>query len=364
VGLELLSNAGADDCKLIRFTSVDFTDSGSVIVPVSLENQQVPMAIDTGSPISAVDPVVAKKLGLIEERIAEDFLYNLAGESFTYVALPHDFGLGDMHSKWEGLVVWPSRMTHEGSIGGTISADILRHYDIDIDFGSHKLNVFSQDHCPGKVVYWTSDNVAVVPVHVLYPDGHIIVPVTLDGNSFHAVLDTGSSESFLSQEAAPNTFGLDPTSPGMSKISDHGGPGGVAVYHHSFKNLGFEGVSVGNPTISIFDNMAQNHEAGASHLGSRFSSLSGQEYQLTLGLNELRHLHLYIAYKEQKLYITPATAPVAVAAITAPAAVPPVSSAFPDRADPGSHPLRQRRLPQLGLSTPPPAATSGAAAWH
>ena len=48
----LASNAGADDCKLIRFTSLDFTDSGSVIVPVSLENQQVPMAIDTGSPIT------------------------------------------------------------------------------------------------------------------------------------------------------------------------------------------------------------------------------------------------------------------------------------------------------------------------
>jgi hypothetical protein len=31
---------------------------------------------------------------------------------------------------------------------------------------------------------------------------------------------------------------------------------------------------------------------------------------ITLGMNILHRFHLYIAYKEKKLYITPATAPV------------------------------------------------------
>jgi hypothetical protein len=31
--------------------------------------------------------------------------------------------------------------------------------------------------------------------------------------------------------------------------------------------------------------------------------------QVLIGMDILRHLHLYIAYREQKLYITPASAP-------------------------------------------------------
>ena len=32
---------------------------------------------------------------------------------------------------------------------------------------------------------------------------------------------------------------------------------------------------------------------------------------MLIGMNVLRHLHIYIAYKEQKIYITPAGAPAA-----------------------------------------------------
>jgi hypothetical protein len=52
---------------------------------------------------------------------------------------------------------------------------------------------------------------------------------------------------------------------------------------------------------------------------------------MILGLNELRHLHLYIAYKEQKLYISPAAAPQVAATATA-ASAPPAASATPTAA--------------------------------
>jgi hypothetical protein len=283
------------------------------------------MVVDTGAPVSAIDPAVAKDLGVAERRIMEGFFYNLAGEPFTYMALPHDFAIGDMRSKQQMLMVWPSAMSRDGAIGGAIAADLLRHYDVDIDFGAHKLNIFSQDHCPGKVVYWTSENVAVVPAHVINT-GHVIVPVTLDGQSFNAMLDTGASSTFLSEKAAYSTFGLGAHSPDMIKVSDHGGPGGVPLYRHTFKSLVLEGIAIGNPTVSIFDNMLQSRKNMAPHLGSRFGSVAGEQYELTLGLNELRHFHLYIAYKEQKLYITPAPPTAAAGAAAAAAPAPPAGS--------------------------------------
>jgi predicted aspartyl protease len=300
--------AYADDCKLGRIASFDFTENGSIVVPVSIEGTSVRMAIDTGAPLSAIDPNVAHNLKLVQHRIIQGAMFNMSGEPISYIAVLRDLGLGDMHASNVELMVWPSPMTSDGRIGGILAADLLRHYDVDVDFGWHKLSLFSQDHCPGRVVYWTSDNVAVVPVHVVN-SGHVIVPVKLDGQPFDAVLDTGSSTSFLSQEAAYRTYHLAPNSPDVVKVSESGGPGGLPLYRHAFKHLELEGLSIGNPTIAIFENVAKVHTP--AHLGSRIPDTdeSGGSTDFILGLSELRHLHLYIAYKEQNLYISPASAP-------------------------------------------------------
>lgn len=51
-------------------------------------------------------------------------------------------------------------------------------------------------------------------------------------------------------------------------------------------------------------------------LGTRLgdTSQSGDFADMLLGMNVLRHLHVYIAYKERKLYITPAGPPNGTAA--------------------------------------------------
>jgi predicted aspartyl protease len=322
----MCSTADADGCKLQRIASLDFTENGSIIVPVSLEGTSVRMALDTGAPLSAVDPIVAHNLHLVQRRIAQGFMYDIAGEPFTYIAVPHDLALGDMHASGVDLMVWPSPMGGgDGRIGGTLAADLLRHYDVDIDFASHKLSLFSQDHCPGKVVYWTSGDVAVVPVHVVN-SGHIIVPVKLDGQPFDAVLDTGSTFSFISQATASGRFHLTPNSPDVTKVGDTQAPGAVPLYRHVFKSLELEGITIGNPVITMFENVGKSREA--PHLGSRISDAdeSGGNTDFILGLNELDHLHLYIAYKEQKLYISPASAPSGAAANSLPPATPTVAA--------------------------------------
>lgn len=320
------SNAIADDCKLGRTASFDFTEQGGgIVVPVSLDGTRVPLALDTGSPISAVDPEVAKKLGLIEKRMFQG-MYNMKGEVFTYLAVVHDLGVGDNHGSDVKMVVWPSPMSRDGSVAGVLGADLLRHYDIDIDFGAHKLNLFSQDHCPGRVVYWTSGPVAVVPVHVVN-SGHIILPVTLDGHELDAILDLGSTHSLVSMAFAHNLFGLSDRSPGMEKTGEIYGAVQTPVYRYRFKSLGFEGLAINNPAIYIWDNLMEYSATQAPPIGSRLNDLHEVEghTNFTLGLNELNHLHVYIAYKEQKLYISPASA-AGVAESGALAAAPPLTA--------------------------------------
>jgi hypothetical protein len=48
--------------------------------------------------------------------------------------------------------------------------------------------------------------------------------------------------------------------------------------------------------------------------------------QMILGMDILHRLHVYIAYKEKKLYLTPATAPAAVADSPPPATAPTIGA--------------------------------------
>lgn len=263
------------------------------------------MAVDTGAPVSAVDPGIANNLHLLQRNIAPGAFLDIAGERFTRAATVRDLGLGMTHASNVQMLVWPSPMVKDGHIGGTLAADLLRHYDVDIDFANRKLNLFSQNHCPGKVVYWTTGNIAVIPIRVV-KSGHISVPVTLDGQPFQALLDTGSSLSILSMESAGDVFHLKETSPDMERVSDDEGPGTLPVYRHTFKSLALEGLLIGNPAIDIFQ-FHPNAPWWGSHINGDDESFGATN--LILGLHELHHLHLYIAYDEQKLYVSPAPAP-------------------------------------------------------
>ncbi len=57
--------------------------------------------------------------------------------------------------------------------GGILGADMLRNVDLDLDFAAGKLNLVSQDHCSGNVVYWQAPAVAVVPM-TLDRWGHVL----------------------------------------------------------------------------------------------------------------------------------------------------------------------------------------------
>jgi predicted aspartyl protease len=304
----------ADNCKLIQIASFDFTGDGSIIIRATIEGTIVPMALDTGSPLSAIDPTVASNLRLGQRSISWDMFRDVSGEKFTKIATVHDLGLGNAHASDVQLLVWPSALAKDGHIGGTLGADLLRHYDVDIDFAARKVNLFSKDHCPAKVVYWTANNIAIVPIHVV-KTGHIMVSVTLDGQPFNARLDTGSSLSVLSQEAAANAFNLKTGSPDAPQITDVDISSTLPVYQHVFKTLSLEGITIRNPAVEIIS--FHSMDPG---LGSRISR--GEESfgatNFILGLNELHNLHVYIAYDEQNLYISPSTAPAGTPTTPAP----------------------------------------------
>lgn len=316
--------AFADDCPpLMLITSVDLVpsqDNRWQFVPVTLQGKPKLMLVDTGGFVSELTPQAVDELGLHRRMLGFQQI-NIAGDASNQAADVTSFVLGRLTADSIEFVVAPEQTLFgdDSRVAGIIGPNILRKYDVDLDFGAHKLSLLSQDHCKGKVIYWPASAVAVVPMHVL-PSGHIALTVKLDGQDVHALLDTGASNSTLEIPVAETDFHLklgSPDTPYLAELQDRPGS---AVYKHRFASLSFGDIAVSNPQIDIIPDFTNHPLEAHPEIGTRFIDTNVQEEKapMLLGMNVLRHLHLYIAYKEQNLYITPGGTPPTSAATSAP----------------------------------------------
>jgi predicted aspartyl protease len=284
------SAAQADEsCILQKITTLDTSaDSmGGVLVPMSVGAANLNMLVDTGGVYSMMTSASADRLGLSQTRIMDPVLRMMGGKPVDHYVVANDVLLGGLRAKQLQFLILPDvRLAKE--VEGTIAPDILQSYDDDFDLGNNKLSLFSQDHCRGKVVYWTTDAHAEIPFKI-DGFGHADIPVNLDGKIFYAWIDTGASQTVMSLETAQSAFGFAATDPQLKSYKD----GDNADFQYPFLSLSFEGVSVQNPDIVLLPNAA--------------SRWMGQP-RIILGMNVIRKLHLYFAYKEKKLYVTPASA--------------------------------------------------------
>ena len=322
--------ARADDCgPLQRVTSVDLVpsdDTRQEYVPVTLMGKPQMFLLDTGGSMSEILPKTADELGLTRQR-APIRQYGVSNDYSDYF-VSASFIMGRLKADHFDMMVAPDTevLSDDPRVTGVLAPNLLRHFDIDIDFGTNKLNVLSQDHCAGKVVYWSADAVAVVPITV-FPDGHILARVKLDGHSQYALLDTGAWNTTVTDREAESTYDLKFGSTDTPQTGAFANHPELKLYEHQFKSLEFEGISVANPVVEIIPDVLHHVVADSARppIGSLISDSSVDESRVTMliGMNVLRHFHLYIAYKEEKLYITPASAPAAATPTAAtPAAQP------------------------------------------
>ena len=280
-----------DKCALQPVASLDMTvdSTGRISVPMSFAGKTENMLIDTGSTISLLTADTAKSLGLEMKDVHSRILFQFFGGAVvTQYVTALDIALGQMVSRAMDFAIFPEGSSPDTN--GILGENILSSYDLDLDFANSKLNLFSTDHCPGQVVYWTSTPVAVVPFSRDRGD-HILFDATLDGKNIQALVDTGAYRSVANWETVGDAFGLTETSSGVTRE----GEGDHAVYTYPFKTFTFGGVTVNNPDITM-----------APRTVSRIRS--SMLPPVILGINVLRRLHIYVAAKEGKLYITPASA--------------------------------------------------------
>ena len=274
------------DCKPIALAQLPITlISGHVTIPASVNGKDATLGIDTGGPFSSLTLAAAHRVGNIGHR--------------------DDLRIGDLQLER----VYMGWMNSFPGVDGLIAPDVLSKYDVEFDFGGNIFRLFNHHPCATRPVYWTG-SYSVIPF-TLTRDGHVRVPVTLDGRDTYAILDTGAPVSVLSMQDARRMFGLDPDSADIKAAKTVSGLWSnaslanytygiwdypsktVSTYTYPFKTIIMGAMSVANPPIEVTD--------GRNFLGNDFASL-------LLGNDVLSHFRLYIAYRDQKLYITDAGA--------------------------------------------------------
>jgi predicted aspartyl protease len=277
--------ARAQECESNRLATVktDTLSDGRIKIPVNVEGRPLFFMVDTGGTETTIKWEQAKELGLAPKQTSQKLL-GVAGSMMNAYVTSSNFSLGELNIKNLPIYVEARNLAEAD---GTLAPDVMRDYDVDIDFARNSLSLISQDHCPGQAVDRTPTGSIVIPMAVT-GDGHVRFLVKIDGQDIMATLDTGSVISFISMRATA-LLGIDPKAPELRLVRD---TGTYQVSTYPFKSLDFGRVSVRNPPIAIFsDNFAKG-------LGS----------DLILGTDVLRHMHLYIAYGEKRLYITAAQA--------------------------------------------------------
>jgi predicted aspartyl protease len=287
-------------CKLALLNSIPITvtpDGSSALVTVTINGTDEKFVLDTGGAATQISAKVAQELKLPVTEFNGTML-DMYGRASTSAVRVSTFGLGRLQDRNATLPVMTATF-NDASFAGLFAADYMAKYDVELDFSAGKLNYFSQEHCPGKVIYWPATVGTAVPMQ--FRDNHLNLSVTLDGHPVRAMIDTGATGTTLSARAAKQDFGV--TSEGASG----------KAFKHVFGKLSFEGLEVNNPNISVLPDLIGSKDPNNGYVtGSRLHRMDDPDSAdpvMLIGMNILSKLHLYIAFSEHMIYITPASGP-------------------------------------------------------
>ena len=190
---------------------------------------------------------------------------------------------------------------------GLMTGDFFKQYDVELDFAGKQINYLTPTKCtdPDKVVLWAHSAVAVIPITMA--DGKISVPVSVQGHQISAVIDTSSPRTLMRRDIAELLVGLKADTPEMMPQGDLKDGKGQPVYAHTFSQISFAGGVAANNVPALIVTNSLTHEIDSQKvLGSWARSADARVPDLTLGMDVLHQLHLYVVYGQKNLYVTAA----------------------------------------------------------
>jgi predicted aspartyl protease len=264
-----------------------------LLLPISINGSPQMIALDTGAGISAISTKVADAIDLPHDFDHAASLGGVGGrESTLFIGQVDRIDLDAVKLTHLSLPIidFPMKTASSQPVAGLLGADILRHFDVEIDIPAGRLTLWKQAECADPQPPWTTSGEAVP--FTLDEGGHIIIPFKLDGLTVNGVLDTGAAGFAVTLPAALRS-GV--TEDDLARDIPIHGTGvnnrGWTGYLHQFNSVRFAGAAF--------------HDIRAELVPSNFAghndALIGAD--ALLGMPLLRNMRIWISYKNNLLFM-------------------------------------------------------------
>jgi hypothetical protein len=244
-------------CGLTRYASLDLAMVGdsSLLVPVMIQGSRAYMALNMASPFSSFTESAVGKLSLAKKPMPLHAEVLMGKNKVQEMATAKPFGFGGLQFKSVTFLVVPgfnfAETTADVPVVGILGMDVLKDFDIELDAAHRKMNLFSQDHCPGHGVYWSAKYDST-PIR-FGSLGEFYFPVELEGKKLETTLATSNPMTTLSTDATRQLFHFDSHSADVETDTDQSGK---TTAHYRAMKLSGEGLDIINARISLIDRPA------------------------------------------------------------------------------------------------------------
>ena len=274
-------------------------------VPVNINGANKLMLLSTGSggTMFLAEAVDAMKMPVTDLRGAT--LATAVGARSFAITHPDSLSLGGTKVASDFYAIFPAQADgdklYKSNIVGWLGTDVLSHYDVDMDFANSTLKLYDFNDCEGapragaEGVSYDVDT-----------KGRLVVPVKLDGIQLNGVIDTSSEYEAVNLGIAQSAMKFDVSARDVEKMPDQA-VSGAKVYRHNFKSLSLDGTTIANPSIYLIEDRLKQQVRDDTKTGTniRTAAEDNRMPDFLIGNQLLSKLHVYVASKEKKLYITP-----------------------------------------------------------
>jgi len=298
-----LDGSRAEECAHAPLVELPMVanDNGTPIVSILIDNKPYNVLIDTGGFWSLINPSFAKQYG--SHRSGIEGRLGLQGVKLNRAVRVPSIQIGSLKIPDVDFFEEPDGYIDSAA---TLGANWLSRMDVEIDPAGKTVTFFPSSHCRSEIVSWPHSDLAELPVTIDRGEHLVTIPLELDGQEVHALIDTGSPETFLSARAAKRLFGIEADPAAAAPNLDRAGRIGD-VYRHQFHSLKMGDIVFRDPWLVIAPMIAGDPD-------------------IILGMHDLGSLHLYFAYRENRLYASTVRGDVAARSESAP---PPVAQGGP-----------------------------------
>lgn len=303
------ASAIAEDCKqLRRYATIPFKDDGTgrISLPATMAGKATRMTLDTGAYWSAIRRDLAVALNL---KIKTNYNINLrdaSGQAMKETTTVPEAKIGPLNFGAAEFFLSGSSQLPIEEDGGLFGQNLMTQIDLEVNSAAQTVSFYAQDHCPGEGVHWADEAVVLqydrqnknatknasrirqgIDKNQIDPP---IVTAEVNGNPISILFDTGATFSVLDADLAKRRFNIDANSPGAKPAGTVyvAGGAGIETFEYSLPSLSISGIQFSNVPVLV----------------GKF----GDSSQMILGMNEMKKLHIFFAFKEGAIYVTAANA--------------------------------------------------------